>query len=201
VGDNCSVSTFRPQLYLVRHGETEWSRNGRHTGRTDLELTGNGVAQATALRSALTGLDFGLVLCSPRLRARHTAELAGFSGRYEIEPDLAEWDYGDYEGLTSVQIREREPGWRIWTHGVVGGETGEQVLARLGRVAERVRHGDADRVLCFGHGHSLRVLTLAWLGLDIKHGAMFALQTATTSVLAWEKETPAVQHWNVPAGR
>lgn len=197
MGDDDSVNTFRPQLYLVRHGETEWSLNGRHTGRTELELTETGIAQAAAVRPLLAGLDFGLVLCSPRRRAQHTADLAGFAGDYEIDPDLAEWDYGDYEGLTSVEIRKQRPDWRIWTHGVVGGETGEQVLTRLGRVVERVRRGDAARALCFGHGHSLRVLTLSWLGLDIGHGAMFGSETATVSVLGWEKETPAIRHWNV----
>lgn len=191
---------FQPELYLVRHGETEWSRNGRHTGRTEMELTETGVAQATAVRPLLAGIHFDLVLCSPRSRAQHTAELAGFAGRYVVDPDLAEWDYGDYEGLTSAQIREQEPDWLIWTHGVVGGETGDQVLARLGRVVARVRRGDADHVLCFGHGHSLRVLTLAWLGLDIRQGAMFGLETATVSVLGWEKEAPAIRHWNVPGG-
>lgn len=198
--DHDSVSIFQPELYLVRHGETEWSRNGRHTGRTELELTETGLDEATAVRPLLAGLDFGLVLCSPRRRAQHTADLAGFAGRYEIDPDLAEWDYGDYEGLTSVQIHENRPDWLIWNDGCSGGETGAEVLTRLGRVTDRVRRGNAARVLCFGHGHSLRVLTLSWLGLEIGQGAMFGLETATVSVLGWEKESPAIRHWNVPGG-
>ncbi|NNG18428.1 histidine phosphatase family protein [Naumannella sp. ID2617S] len=185
------------ELFLVRHGETEWSRNGRHTGRTDLDLTEAGVRQAEALAPALADRDFGLVLCSPRLRARRTAELAGFGGRFTVDDDLAEWDYGDYEGLTSAQIRERVPDWRIWTHPVAGGESSAEILQRLGRVVERVRRSGAERALCFAHGHSLRVLTLAWLGLGIEHGASFPLETATVSVLGWEKESPAIRRWNL----
>lgn len=195
------VSTLQPELYVVRHGETEWSRAKRHTGRTEVDLLEAGVDQATALRSVLAEVDFDLVLASPRLRARRTAELAGFADRYEIEPDLAEWDYGDFEGLTAIQIREHRPDWRIWIHGVEGGESAEEVMARLGRVTERVRRGDVARVLCFAHGHSLRVLTLTWLGLEIGHGALFPLQTGTVSVLGWEKESPAIVRWNLPPGR
>lgn len=196
-----SVSTLQPEIYLVRHGETEWSRAKRHTGRTDVDLLESGVEQAIALRPILAEVDFDLVLASPMLRARRTAELAGFAGRYEIEPGLAEWDYGEFEGLTAVEIREQRPDWRIWLHGVDGGESVADVMERLGRVTERVRRGEAARVLCFAHGHSLRVLTLTWLGLNISHGALFPLQTATLSVLGWEKESPAIVRWNVPVGR
>ncbi|PFG68082.1 putative phosphoglycerate mutase [Propionibacteriaceae bacterium ES.041] len=189
------------ELYLVRHGQTEWSQSGRHTGRTDLDLTAVGAMQASALEPLLRGRDFGLVLSSPRLRARHTADLAGFGGRYEVTEDLAEWDYGDYEGLTSAQIREQVPDWRIWTGAVPGGETAEEVLQRLGRVVDRVRRSGVDRALCFGHGHSLRVLTLAWLGLGIEHGASFPLETASISVLGWEKESPAIRRWNLTTER
>lgn len=191
----------QPELYLVRHGQTEWSQLGRHTGRTDLDLTAVGAMQASSLEPLLRGLDFGLVLSSPRLRARHTADLAGFAGRYQETADLAEWDYGDYEGLTSVQIREQVPDWRIWTGAVPGGETADQVLARLGRVVELVRRSGVDRAICFGHGHALRVLALAWLGLGIEHGASFPLETASVSVLGWEKESPAIRRWNLPAER
>ena len=191
----------RTELYLVRHGQTEWSQSGRHTGATDIDLTAVGAMQASALEPVLRGTEFGLALSSPRVRARHTADLAGFAGTYEVTEDLAEWDYGDYEGLTSVQIRAQVPDWRIWTGAVPGGETAEQVLARVTRVVERVRRSGVARAICFGHGHALRVLALAWLGLGIEHGASFPLETATVSVLGWEKESPAIRRWNLPAER
>lgn len=154
-------------LYLVRHGQTEWSRTGRHTSVTEeLDLAETGVAQARELDVRLDRADFGLVLSSPRLRARRTAELAGF-GDYEVTDDLAEWDYGDFEGLTSEQIRERFPGWRIWFNGCPGGESSDQVRARLTRVVASVRASGVERAICFGHGHASRVLTLCWLDLPI----------------------------------
>lgn len=186
----------RPELWLVRHGETEWSRSGRHTSVTDLELTERGVEQAQALQ--LDPADFDLVLSSPRRRALQTAEIAGLGGRVEIDENLAEWNYGEYEGVTSAQIRERVPDWRIWTHPMPGGESQQQVMARLGKVVQRVRDSGAERVIAFAHGHSLRVLALAWLGLGIERGASLSLQTATVSVLGYEKETPAILRWNAP---
>lgn len=192
-----AADNVRTELYLVRHGQTEWSQLGRHTGRTDLDLTAVGVLQAGALEPLLRGRDFGLVLSSPRQRARHTADLAGFAGQYEVTEDLAEWDYGDYEGLTSVQIREQVPDWRIWTGTVPGGETADQVRQRLERVVQRVRRSGVERAICFGHGHALRVLALAWLGVGIEHGASFPLETASVSVLGWEKESPAIRRWNL----
>ncbi len=182
-------------LYLVRHGETEWSKSGRHTSVTDLDLTSRGVEQAKALRGRLDPADFDLVLTSPRLRAQRTARLAGFEN-LEVEHDLAEWDYGDYEGLTSPEIRERHPGWRIWFFGCPGGESVEEVRARLTRVVARVRASGVERAICFGHGHASRVLALAWLDLPIVFGQSFPLEVASVSVLGREKESPAVIHWN-----
>jgi len=182
-------------LYLVRHGETAWSKSGQHTSLTDLDLTGRGIEQAKALRGRLNPADFGLALSSPRRRALQTAELAGF-GYVEVDEHLAEWRYGDYEGRTSQQIREGVPGWRIWTHPCPGGETADQVKARLNRVVERVRTSGVERAVCFGHGHSLRVLALCWLGIDVRRGASFPLETATVSILGHEKESPAILKWN-----
>ncbi len=182
-------------LVLVRHGQTEWSLAGRHTGRTDIELTPAGEATAKALAPALADVDFDLVLTSPRLRARRTAALAGCT-EATVEDDLAEWDYGDYEGLTTPQIRESVPAWTIWDHPVPGGETADEVGARLDRVVERVRATDG-RVLVFAHGHSLRVLAARWLGLPVQDGRIFDLDTATYSVLGDDRGQPVVQRWNV----
>ena len=182
-------------LYLVRHGQTEWSQNGRHTSVTDLDLIPSGVEQARALHSRLDPAEFGLVLSSPRLRARRTAELAGFAAP-ELDDDLAEWDYGEFEGLTSAQIRERWPGWRIWFNGCPGGESAEQVRARLTRVVTRVRESGVDKAICFGHGHASRVLALAWLDFPIIFGQSFPLEVASVSVLGREKESPAIIRWN-----
>jgi probable phosphoglycerate mutase len=183
-------------LYLVRHGATEWSVAGRHTGTTDLPLTDDGEATARALQPVLGEGRFDLVLTSPRLRARRTAALAGFA-EATVEGDLAEWDYGDYEGLTTPQIRERVPGWTIWTHPVPGGETADDVAARLDRVVARVR-ANGGRALVFAHGHSLRVLAARWLGLPAADGRIFDLDTATYSVLGDDRGQPVVQRWNVP---
>lgn len=190
------------QLYLVRHGETEWSANGRHTSVTDLELTERGIAQAESLRGVLDPSSFGLIVSSPRRRARQTAELAGFTGAAAptVVDDLAEWFYGDYEGLTSTQIHETNPGWTIFTHPTPGGETHGEVTERLDRVIARIRDAGVDRTVCFGHGHSLRALTVRWMGLDLMWGAHFPLDTATLSVLGEEKGVPALERWNAPPG-
>lgn len=182
-------------LYLVRHGQTEWTQTGRHTSVTDLDLTEEGVAQARSLRDRLDPSRFDLVLCSPRLRARRTAELAGF-GDHEVDEDLAEWSYGEFEGLTSPQIRERWPGWRIWFNGCPGGESAEEVRARLTRVVARVRASGAERAICFGHGHASRVLALCWLDFPIIFGQSFPLEVGSVSVLGREKESPAILRWN-----
>ena len=184
------------QLLLARHGETEWSLNGRHTGRTDLPLTDAGRQRARALAAALEGRDFALVLTSPLRRATETCELAGLGDRGELREDLREWDYGEYEGLTTPEILDREPGWSLWTDGCPGGETAENVGARADRVIEEVRGADGDAI-AFGHGHMLRVLTARWLSLRPESGALFALGTAALSTLGYEHEIPVVARWNL----
>jgi probable phosphoglycerate mutase len=181
------------EVWLVRHGETEWSRSGQHTSVTDLDLTDAGVDVARALAQQLSGQAFDLVLTSPRLRARRTAELAGFP-EAEVDEDLVEWAYGDYEGVTTAEIRESVPGWSIWTHPTPGGETAEQVAARLDRVVARAR--DHERTLVFAHGHSLRVLTARWIEQPPEEGRFFRLDTSTVSVLGFERETPVLLKWN-----
>ncbi|SDT07628.1 probable phosphoglycerate mutase [Nocardioides scoriae] len=182
------------ELWVVRHGETEWSRDGRHTSTTDLDLTAEGAEVARGLAGRLAGEEFDLVLSSPRLRARVTAELAGFA-EVETTEDLAEWDYGDYEGLTTPHIREQVPGWTVWSHPCPGGETAAQVAERLDRVVARVQDAGV-RAIVFSHGHASRVLAARWLGLPPEDGRHFVLGTATLSTLAWERESPAVARWN-----
>ena len=182
------------ELWVIRHGETEWSRDGRHTSHTEVDLTAEGEQVAGALADRLDGVQFDLVLTSPRLRARRTAELAGYPDAH-LEDDLTEWDYGGYEGLTTATIRETVPGWTVWASPTPGGETAEQVSERMDRVVARVReHG--GRVLVFSHGHASRALAARWLGLPVSDGRHFLLGTATISVLAYEHESPAVARWN-----
>jgi probable phosphoglycerate mutase len=182
------------ELWVIRHGETEWSRDGRHTSRTEVELTPEGEQTARELAGRLDGVTFDLVLTSPRLRARRTAELAGFADAH-VEVDLAEWDYGDYEGVTTAEIREDVPGWTVWTQPCPGGETADQVSRRLDRVVATVRtHG--GRVLVFSHGHASRALAARWLGLPVADGRHFLLGTATISVLGYERESSVVARWN-----
>jgi probable phosphoglycerate mutase len=182
------------QLWLVRHGETEWSASGRHTSRTDLDLTGAGVEAARSVAAKLHGTSFARVLSSPLLRAWRTAELAGFGSPEPVE-DLREWDYGADEGLTTAQIRESRPGWTVFRDGPAGGETCAEVGARADRVVDLVRAVDGP-VLAFSHGHFCRVLGARWLGLEVTDGAHLTLSTASVSVLGWERDTPAVLHWN-----
>ncbi|GEP38762.1 phosphoglycerate mutase [Nocardioides psychrotolerans] len=182
------------ELWLVRHGPTEWSENGRHTSVTDLPLLPHGEELARGLAPRLTGTTFAQVLTSPRRRARRTAELAGFA-HAEVDDDLVEWAYGDYEGITTPQIRETVPGWTVWTGGCPGGERPDQVGARLDRVVDRARRA-SGATLVFAHGHSLRVLTARWLGLPVEDGRLFRLDTATVSVLGYERESPVVLRWN-----
>jgi broad specificity phosphatase PhoE len=181
-------------VWLVRHGATEWSEAGRHTSTTDLPLTPAGEVAARAVAAKLRGHDFALVLTSPLLRARRTAELAGFASA-EVDEDLREWDYGDYEGLTTDEIRETVPGWTVFSDPCPGGETSEQVGRRLDRVVARCRGAEGDSLL-FGHGHGLRVLTARWLALPVADGGLFVLETATVSVLGHERESPALLRWN-----
>jgi broad specificity phosphatase PhoE len=182
------------ELWLVRHGPTEWSRTGRHTSVTDLPLLVDGEQDALAVGERLAEVPFAQVLTSPRERARRTAELAGFA-HAEVDEDLVEWAYGDYEGRTTPEIRQDVPGWTVWTHPSPGGETAEQVAARLDRVVARARAVDG-RTLAFAHGHSLRVLAARWLGLAASEGRLLRLDTATVSVLGFERETPVVLRWN-----
>jgi broad specificity phosphatase PhoE len=182
------------ELWLVRHGETEWSRDGRHTSVTDVPLTPDGEAVARSLAAPLSAVPFDLVLTSPRERARRTAELAGF-GDAHIEDDLAEWNYGDYEGITTEQIRRTVPGWTVWTHPCPGGDDAGHVTRRLDRVIAKVRAA-GGRVLVFGHGHSLRALAARWIEQPVDEGRFLALDTGTISVLGYEHETPVVRRWN-----
>jgi broad specificity phosphatase PhoE len=186
-------STSAAELWVVRHGETEWSRDGRHTSTTDLPLTDVGEDAARELAPRLADVEFDLVLTSPRRRARRTAELAGF-GDAEVDEDLVEWAYGDYEGVTTAEIRESVPGWTVWTHPTPGGESADEVAARLDRVVARTR--EHDRALVFAHGHSLRVLTARWLEQSAAEGRFFKLDTSTVSVLGFEREHPALLRWN-----
>lgn len=183
------------ELWIVRHGETEWSAAGKHTGTTDIPLTERGEQVARSLAPRLASTEFAQVLTSPRRRASHTAELAGF-GHAEVDEDLVEWDYGDYEGITTPEIQETVPHWSVWTHPTPGGETAAQVGARLDRIVERARAVDG-RTLVFAHGHSLRVLAARWLGLEVAEGRIFDLDTATISVLGDDRGTPVVQRWNM----
>lgn len=183
-----------PEVWLVRHGETEWSRDHRHTSTTDLPLTPVGERAAEGLASRLAEVRFDLVLTSPRQRARRTAELAGHPDA-EIDEGLVEWAYGDYEGITTAEIRETVPGWSVWTHPAPGGETAQEVTARLDDVIGRLRDGP-ERALVFGHGHALRALAARWLGLPVGVGRGFRLDTATVSILGYERETPAILRWN-----
>jgi broad specificity phosphatase PhoE len=186
-------SVARGELWIVRHGETEWSRDGRHTSTTDLPLTSDGEEAAILLGPRLYDVDFDLVLTSPRQRARRTAELAGFADA-QVDDDLAEWAYGDYEGITTDQIRETDPGWTIWSHPTPGGETAAEVSTRLDRVVGRAL--EHDRTLVFAHGHSLRVLTARWIQQPAEEGRFFRLDTSTISVLGFERETPVLLKWN-----
>jgi broad specificity phosphatase PhoE len=185
----------KSKLWLIRHGETEWSRSGAHTGRTDLPLTPAGEARAAAIGRYLRGMKFALVLTSPLQRARETCRLAGYGDIAQLEPDLIEWSYGAYEGRTSAEIRQEIPGWNIWTHGVAGGETVDQVGARARRVIERASTAEGDAAL-FAHGHVLRILTACWLGLEPAAGRLFAFDTACLSVLGYEREIRVIERWN-----
>jgi len=182
-------------MFLVRHGQTEWSRTRRHTGRTDVELESAGRAQAESLSALLADRSFSQVLTSPLARAAETCQLAGFGEVAVPDEDLAEWDYGEYDGLTSAQIRERRPGWNLWVDGVPGGETPAAVGARADRVIARSAQSDGD-TLCFSHGHLLRVLAARWVGLPPVGGRLLLLGTGSLSVLGWEAATPVIARWN-----
>ena len=184
------------ELWLMRHGETEWSRSGQHTSRTDLPLTAEGEERARALGKRLSGKQFALVLTSPMQRARETCRLAGYGEPAQVDSDLLEWDYGDYEGLTTAEIRQTAPHWTIWTGAPIDGESVTQVGARADAVIARGEKANGP-VALFGHGHMLRVLAARWLGLEPNDGRLFALSTGTISVLAYERATRVIQQWNL----
>lgn len=192
-----------PVVILVRHGETEWTISGQHTGRTDIPLTENGRAQARELCGELEGRKLGLVLSSPLSRALDTCRLAGLGDQVQTTDDLLEWDYGDYEGITTAEIRTRRKKWSLWLDGAPGGETASQVGARVDRVIRELREAmtetDCD-VAVFGHGHVLRVLTARWLGLPPADGRLFVLEPATFSLLGYERENAVIRRWNDPVG-
>jgi broad specificity phosphatase PhoE len=196
--------TPHSELWLFRHGETEWSLSGAHTSRTDLPLTEEGERRAKFLPQFVEGKNFALVLSSPLTRALRTCRMSGLGNRCQVTQNLCEWDYGDYEGKTTVEIRKTDPTWSIWDGYTPGGETGEQVAARADRVIEMVRNAGGN-VAVFSHGHMLRVLTARWLGLSPAEGRLFALSTGTLSVLAYERDTPVIKVWNqaplIPTGK
>jgi probable phosphoglycerate mutase len=188
------VTTSR--LWLVRHGETEWSASGRHTGNTDVPLTEAGRAAASHLAATLDKESFAAVLTSPMSRARDTCALAGCGALAEVSDDLREWNYGDYEGITTDEIRVTRPGWNVFEDGCPGGEKVEEVAARADRVIAAARATEGDTVV-FSHGHLLRVLAARWVELPPQAGAHLALATASVSVLGWERETPVIESWDL----
>jgi len=193
------------QVVLVRHAETEWSRDGRHTGRTDIPLTERGREGAQALAERLCGRHFELVLVSPATRARETCELCGLGAQAQVRADLLEWDYGDYESLTTPEIRRQRPGWLLWRDGCPGGESAadvgaraDRVLAELGAAAGEAATDaqDAGDTAIFSHGHMLRVLGARWIALEPESGGRLGLSTAAICVLGHERETPVIVRWN-----
>jgi broad specificity phosphatase PhoE len=186
-----------PQVVLVRHGETEWSASLRHTSVTDVPLTDAGREEARALGSVLAGRRFALVLTSPMSRALDTSREAGLGDAAEVRDDLSEWNYGEYEGVTTAEIRAQQPGWVLWRDGCPGGEAAEEVGARADRVISELRALEGDAAL-FAHGHLLRVLAARWLDLPPQRGASLGLSTGTLSVLGYERETAVIWAWNQP---
>jgi len=191
------VNQYGQEVYLVRHGETEWSLSGQHTGSTDIPLTEKGEEVARELGRKLTGQEFPAVWSSPLSRAIDTARLAGFEHEVRIDDRLKEWDYGEYEGLTTPQIRQKHPDWFLWRDGCPGGESPEQVGARADGVIAEVKAVQGD-VLLFAHGHILRVVAARWLGYPPNDGMRFALGTATLSILGYEHEAASIWRWNAP---
>ncbi len=184
-------------VYIIRHGETEWSLNGQHTGVTDIPLTENGRTLAKLLQPVLAKESFALVLTSPLQRARETCKLSGLGDQADVDTNLMEWNYGEYEGITSRQIHETVPGWLVFNDGAPGGETPEQIGARADRVIARVR-SVRGVVALFAHGHILRVLVARWLDLPATAGRNFLLDTGTLNILSYYRGYPAVKTWNAP---
>lgn len=191
------MSEALPKIYLARHGETEWSLSGQHTGATDIPLTQNGERNARNLGERLRGTPFAKVLTSPLQRARRTCELAGFGAHAEVDPDLVEWNYGDYEGKRTADIRKERPDWFLFRDGCPGGESPDAIAARADRVVARLRNLNAD-VIVFSHGHFLRVLGARWLGLSAADGRLLLLTTASLSILGYEhnRNEPVLRLWN-----
>jgi probable phosphoglycerate mutase len=191
------MARILPTLYLARHGETAWSLSGQHTGLTDLPLTERGERNARNLGPRLAGLTFAKVFTSPLQRATRTCELAGFAAAAEVDRDLVEWDYGDYEGLRTAEIHDKRPEWQLFRDGCPGGESPDQIGARADRVVSRVRAVKGD-VLIFSSGHFLRVLAARWLGLEPVNGSLFMLKTASLSALGYENELsqPVISLWD-----
>ncbi|MFT4147978.1 MAG: histidine phosphatase family protein [Micrococcaceae bacterium] len=185
----------KPKMWIARHGETEWSKSGQYTGRTDLPLTKHGEEQARQAAEKIKGVDFGLVLVSPMQRARKTAELMGIKN-YEIDPDAMEWNYGDYEGISAADVRKTNPNYVIWDDGVPHGETIEQVAARADKVIARVKEAGNLNSLVVCHGHFSRILAARWLTMDPHMGKHFLMETAHISIMGWDKKAPAVEKWN-----
>jgi probable phosphoglycerate mutase len=187
-----------PRVYLIRHGQTEWSLSGQHTGRTDIPLTAYGVEEAAHLQARLAGITFAHVLTSPRLRARRTCELAGLGVSAKIEEELREWEYGDFEGLTSAQIQARSPGWNAYVDGFPGGERPAAVLERASRFVQHLRSLEGE-IAVFSHGHFLRILAVAWIGFPITAVPKFSLATASVGILSHEHnraDRPVISLWN-----
>ena len=191
------MSKEEQKVYLLRHGETEWSRSGKHTSVTDVPLTETGRIAARRLQPVLAKEVFALVLTSPRQRARETCDLAGAGKQAMIEPDLVEWNYGEYEGLTTKQIQLARADWTLFRDGCPGGETPEEVAARADRVIGKVRKAEGN-VALFAHGHIFRVLAARWINLPANYGAHFLLDTATLNVLGYYYASPALKIWNAP---
>jgi probable phosphoglycerate mutase len=188
-------TTAKHRLFVIRHGATEWSRSGQHTGHTDIPLLPEGESQARATGELLADHEFALVLTSPLQRARRTCELVGLADQAQVEPNLIEWDYGDYEGITSAEIHQTVPGWTVWTGTVPGGESINDVAARADAVIKRALATDGDTIV-FAHGHILRLLTARWCELDPVEGRRFVLDPATLCVLGWEHESRVILQWN-----
>ncbi len=188
------------QLWLVRHGETEWSLSGKHTSRTDVPLTEKGRVRAIELRDYLAGRSFDAVLTSPMRRARETCVITGYGAQAQVEEGLREWDYGVYEGRTTKEIRESEPGWSVWEDAIAGGETVEHVGERADSVIRRALEiaagKEQGRVLLFAHAHILRIVAVRWIDLAARDGRLLALGTGSLSVLGWERETRVIESWN-----
>jgi broad specificity phosphatase PhoE len=187
--------TVGSQVILVRHGETEWSLTGKHTGRTDIPLTELGRRQADELAGMLQGRSFAQVMSSPLQRALETCERTGLRAHAELNDDLLEWDYGIYEGISTAETRQDIPGWSVWTHPITGGESVEQVGERADRIIQELLAVSGDSVV-FGHGQFSRILAARWIGLPATAGQLLAFDTAAISILGFERETRVIQHWN-----